>query len=330
MPSPTAPRILEVARQFVEARILLTGAELDLFTLLAREGLTAEEVAERLEGDSRGVAALLDALTAMELLHKEAGVCRCVTPVAEVLSADSPTSVLPMLRHSAHLWQRWSRLTDIVRGGQPSGGPVAWENEGLEAFIGAMHAVGAGRAAETVAAIGPGEATALLDVGGASGTYTEAFLRACPEMRATIFDLPPVIEIARKRLAPTGLLERITLVAGNFYEDPLPGGHDLVLLSAIIHQNSAEQNVALYRKCFDALEPGGRIAIRDHVLSPDRTQPRSGALFAINMLVGTPGGGCYTFEEIREGLQNAGFTDIRQLHEDTQMDGLVEGFRPRR
>jgi ubiquinone/menaquinone biosynthesis C-methylase UbiE len=190
--------------------------------------------------------------------------------------------------------------------------------------------VGAGRAAETVAAIGPGEATALLDVGGASGTYTEAFLRACPEMRATIFDLPPVIEIARKRLAPTGLLERITLVAGNFYEDPLPGGHDLVLLSAIIHQNSAEQNVALYRKCFDALEPGGRIAIRDHVLSPDRTQPRSGALFAINMLVGTPGGGCYTFEEIREGLQNAGFTDIRQLHEDTQMDGLVEGFRPRR
>jgi hypothetical protein len=99
--------------------------------------------------------------------------------------------------------------------------------------------------------------------------------------------------------------------------------------STIIHQNSPEQNEALYRKCFDALEAGGRIVIRDHVLSPDRTRPPSGALFAINMLVATPGGGCYTFEEIRVGLEAAGLERVRQLREDEQMDGLVEAFRPR-
>jgi hypothetical protein len=329
MPNSIVPRVLGLSRQFVEARVVLTGAELDLFTLLAREGLTAEQVTGRLQGDRRRMTALLDALAAMELLQKDEGVYRCVPPVAEALSADSPTSVLPMLLHSAHMWQRWSLLTDIVRGEEPSAGSVALgDDEGLEAFIGAMHAIGAARAPEIVAAVAPGEARALLDVGGASGTYTEAFLRACPTMRATIFDLPPVIEIARKRLARTGLLDRLALVAGDFYEDRLPGGHDLVLLSAIIHQNSPEQNEALYRKCLDALERGGRIVIRDYVLSPDRTRPRSGALFAINMLVATSGGGCYTFEEIRAGLEAAGFERVRQLREDQQMDGLVEAFRP--
>jgi len=330
MDHATRPQAIDSFRQFTEARIVLTGAELDVFTLLAREGLTAEEVTQRLQGDRRAVMTLLDALTALELLRKESGSYRCVSPVAEAFSADSPTSMLPMLRHSAGIWHRWSRLTEIVRGSEPPPPPVtSGGDESLEAFIGAMHAIGVARAPELVAAVGPGEAKALLDVGGASGTYTEAFLRVCPGMRATIFDLPPVIEVARRRLAPTGLLDRIALVPGSFCEDPLPAGHDLVFLSAIIHQNSPEQNTALYRKCFDALEPGGRIVIRDHVMDPDHAAPRAGALFAVNMLVATPGGGCYSFEEIRESLQTAGFVGVRQFRADEQMDGLVEALRPR-
>ncbi len=329
MANATVPKILELSRGFVEARVMLTGAELDVFTLLAREALSAEQVAERLHADLRGVTTLLDALAALELLRKESGAYRCVSPVAEALSADSPTSVLPMLRHSADMWQRWSRLTDIVRGAGPSAGPITRrDSDAIEAFIGAMHAIGVARAPEIVAAVGPCEAKALLDVGGASGTYTEAFLRACPGMCATLFDLPPVIEIARRRLTPTGLLERITLVPGDFNLDALPGGHDLAFLSAIIHQNSPGENVALYRKCFQALIPGGRIVIRDHVLTPDRTAPRAGALFAVNMLVATAEGKCYTFEEMRESLEAAGFVRVRQFHTDEQMDGLVEGFRP--
>jgi predicted O-methyltransferase YrrM len=330
MPRPAVQSILETSRGFIEARVLLTGAELDVFTLLAHEPLTAIQVSERLQADLRGVTTLLDALTALEFLRKEDGLYRCEGAVAEALASDSATSVRPMLLHSAHVWQRWSRLTDIVRGASPppaagtAGDPLA-----TEAFIGAMHAIGVARAAEIVAAVAPGRARALLDVGGASGTYTEAFLRACPDMCATLFDLPPVIEIARRRLTPTGLLDRITLVPGNFHTDALPGGHDLAFLSAIIHQNSPDQNEALYRRCFEALEPGGRIVIRDHVMSPDHTAPRAGALFAVNMLVATAGGGCYTLDEIRQGLEAAGFADVRQLHAGEQMDGLVEAFRPR-
>ncbi|MBW2071223.1 MAG: methyltransferase domain-containing protein, partial [Deltaproteobacteria bacterium] len=104
-----------------------------------------------------------------------------------------------------------------------------------------------------------------MDVGGATGTYTIAFLQKNPEMTAVLFDLPEVIPMAKDRLAKEKLLPRVELVAGDFYEDELPSGCDLALLSAIIHQNSPKQNLELYRKVHRALLPGGRILIRDHV-----------------------------------------------------------------
>jgi len=162
----------------------------------------------------------------------------------------------------------------------------------------------------------------LLDVGGGSGVYTIAMLRAAPEMRATIFDLPAVTEIAKKKLAEEDLLDRVTLAKGDFHKDTFPGGHDLALLSAILHQNSQEQNTALYRRIFDALIPGGVIVIRDHVMNDDHTESADGAMFAINMLVNTPGGGTYSFNEIKETLESAGFKDAELLHE-AEMDSLV-------
>jgi ubiquinone/menaquinone biosynthesis C-methylase UbiE len=164
-------------------------------------------------------------------------------------------------------------------------------------------------------------------VGGGSGTYTLAFLEAAPAMRATLFDLPPVIEMARDRLQAAGMVSRVTLTAGDFYKDELPPGHDLALLSAIIHQNSLAQNEALYGKIYRALDSGGRIVVRDHVMSADHTQPLEGALFAVNMLAGTEEGCTYTFDEIKTGLSAVGFTQIN-LIQTKGMFSLVEGFKP--
>ena len=104
-------------------------------------------------------------------------------------------------------------------------------------------------------------------------------------------------------------------------------GHDLALLSAIIHSNSLEENTELYKKIFRALIPGGRILIRDHVMDNDRVHPRNGAIFAVNMLVGTSGGGCFTFEEIKDGLAQAGFEKVRLLRNGENMDAVVEAFK---
>jgi predicted O-methyltransferase YrrM len=292
--------------------------------------LTAAEITRRIRGDERAVTILLDALAAMELLAKRDGRYQCPPEIATHLSASSPQSVLPMVLHSAGVWKRWTELTGIVRA-DPAAIARAQAPQGdasLRAFIGAMHVVSGPRAPGIVAAIGAGQARALLDVGGGPGTYTIAFLRASPHIRATLFDRPAVIEMARARLAEAGVLDRVTLAGGDFDHDELPPGHDLALVSAIIHQNSPAQNVELYRKVWRALVPGGRIVIRDHVMSPDRLDPRDGALFAVNMLAGTPGGRTYTFDEVRDGLTAAGFGGVKLVQRGSGMVGLVEAFKP--
>jgi precorrin-6B methylase 2 len=322
--------ILELAQNFMECKILHAAADLNLFTILSGIPLTADDAASKTGANSRALSMLLDVLASMGLLKKEKQKYRCEDSVAQFLSESSPISVLPMVRHMASLWSRWSRLTDIVRGvsGADEEFNFARSHEELRAFIGAMHVVAAPMAKRVVESAGVDHSKFLIDIGGGSGSYTIAFLRAIPEMKATLFDLPPVVEMARERLSQEGMLDRVNLVAGSFYEREFPTGHDLALVSAIIHSNSPEQNQELYNKVYRSLDKGGRILIRDYVMEQDRTSPKGGALFAINMLVGTSGGGTYTFDEIESGLLKAGFAGIRLLHQSEGMDAMVEGFKP--
>jgi hypothetical protein len=316
--------ILQLAQCFMESKVLHAAADLDLFTQLSGTPLSAQEAADKIGGDARALAVLLDAASSLGLLVKREGTYQCDNPQ---LVSGSPDSILPMILHMSHLWSRWSRLADIAKGIPAPEFDFTRNASELKAFIGAMHSIGAPLAKRIVESIAPGQSRTLLDVGGGSGTYTIAFLRAVPEMRATIFDLPDVIEMARERLSLEGLLERATLIPGNYYEDELPGGNDLVLISAIIHSNSLGENLDLYKKSYRSLIAGGRILIRDHVMDRDRVHPKDGAIFAINMLVGTSGGGTYTYEEIEAGLSEAGFRKIRLLRQGEHMDAVVEAVK---
>jgi predicted O-methyltransferase YrrM len=315
--------VMRLSRAFMESRVLLTAAELDVFTELSRQPRTATELAEARGWQLRPLTLVLDALVSMELLAKHEGVYRCEPPMAEKLSASSPASILASVQHAAALWDRWSPLTARVTGCAPGPGL-----EGPRAFVEAMHAIAGPLAQRMVAAVRPAGAKNLLDLGGASGTYTIAFLEAVPSLRATLFDLPDVIPLARERLAAAGFLDRVTLVPGDYLTDPLPGGHDFAWLSAVIHSNGPEENLALYRRVFDALVPGGRLVIRDHVMSEDHTSPRAGTLFAINMLCATSRGRTYSYREIAGALKEANFADIRLLQGGQAMDALVEARRP--
>jgi len=143
-------------------------------------------------------------------------------------------------------------------------------------------------------------------------------------MQAVIFDFPGVIELARARIAGTPFADRISLAEGDFYRDELPVGCDCALLSAIIHQNSPQENTELFRKIHRALAPGGCVIIRDHIMDEARTTPPAGAFFAINMLVATPAGDTYTFAEVQDMLSSAGFIDVTLIKTGPRMDCIVQ------
>jgi SAM-dependent methyltransferase len=317
------------AFNFMKSRVIFTAAELDLFTALDDKPATAGEVARRLALDERALARTLDYLIALGLFYKEEGGVYHTTETGAFLSSRHPETILPMILHLVRLWESWSYLTETVREGSRRKREIDEINdESRAAFIGAMHVIGRDLSVDIADGYDLARFRRLLDVGGASGTYTTAFLKKNPEMRATIFDLEPVIPLARERMASEGLSDRVAYEAGDYLKDELPGGFDLALLSAVIHQNTTEENIRLYKNVFHALTPGGVILIRDHIMNETRTEPAEGALFALNMLVNTPGGDTYTLGEVKGSLEIAGFTRVRLARTGDKMDCLVDACKP--
>lgn len=326
----TREKILDLSGAFLKPRIVITAAQLNLFAELDGRTRTVEDLCTANGWNPRGLRILLDALAAMGLVEKDReGGYTLPAPLSDVLVPGRENSVLPMVLHRGAMWKTWSNLTEIVSTGlnpNPMGAKSRSDDE-MEAFIGAMHVVGRAAADTIAASLDLSPFRKLLDVGGGSGTYVMAFLKAAPHLTATVFDLPRVIEFARRRLTDAGFIDRVSLAAGDYNADPLPRGHDLVLLSAIIHINSREANQALFRKVYDSLQPGGAILIRDHLMDVTRTRPVEGAIFAVNMLVATRGGGTYTIEETTADLEDAGFRDVRLIREGERMDQLLMGMK---
>jgi SAM-dependent methyltransferase len=314
-------------RLFMKSRAVLTAAELDLFTELDQNPADAPEIAVRLRLHERATTRLLDCLVAFGLLVKSNSVYR-PSEQAAALSATHPETILPSVLHLNHLWENWSHLTESVRLGEnPHREPkIKRQGKRLEAFIGTMHVAGRELSRRLAGTYDLSRFGRLLDIGAGAATYTIAFLRKNPKMRAILFDLPEVVPLAEERLRAAGLEERTELVAGDFYEHELPGGCDLALLSAIIHQNSPGKNLELFRKVRRALDPGGALLIRDHIMNEERTAPADGALFSLNMLVCTDGGDSYTFNEVRETLLEAGFKSVELVRCGEGMDSLVEAI----
>ncbi len=328
----TAQEISELAHSFQPACVLTAGAAWDVFTPLHEEAMTAQVLARKLGADPRAMAILLDALAAMELLAKRDDRYTVPDDVARFLTEGSPESILPMTRHQGNCLRRWALLAEVVQTGNPAGtGPSVRGAAADQAdFIGAMQNVSGPIAAEVVARLQPLQFQHVLDVGAGPGTWTIALLRAVPEARATLFDLPPVVPMARQRIAEAGLGERVRFVPGDYYTDELPSGADLVWLGAICHQNSREQNRALFAKVHKALTTDGAVVIRDIVMDSSRTRPKTGALFAVNMLVGTQAGGTYTFDEYREDLCDAGFGEVALAHQEESMSCLIRAKKQRK
>jgi len=304
----------ERIRSFQESRAILTALELDVFTAVG-DGAGAAEVAGRLHTDPRATEMLLNALASLRLLVKQDGHFHNSAEAARYFAAGSRDNARPALLHPAHLWHRWSTLTDCVRtGAAVTGDEIAARSpDWTEAFIAAMHRNASERAPLVVRAVGADNVRRMLDVGGGSGAYSIAFAQSNPALRADILDLPTVEPIALRHIREAGLEDRVQVRAGDLRAGSFGEGYDLVFISAICHMLSPEENLNMLRHCREALAAGGRVVVQDFILEADKTAPRFAALFALNMLVGTRGGSSYSEPEYGAWLDEAGFSEIRRV-----------------
>ena len=297
---------------------MLTGFELDIFSNIDESGNTNKQIAGKLKLDEHACERLMNALVSLGFLKKQKKLFFNTAESFTFLSRKSP-DYLGGLMHSNHLWNTWSNLTKVVRTGA-SAHPGEINSRGedwLTPFITAMHDRAKKQAPEQLASIGLSGVKSILDIGGGSGAYSMEFVVRKPEIEATVFDLPNVVPITKTFLEKEGFVGRVKTYAGDYTTDELPKGFDLVFLSAIIHSNSFEVNCDLIKKCFGSLNKNGRIVIQDWIMNDDRTLPTAGAVFAINMLVGTESGDCFTEPEVTEMLTTAGFKDISRTEFET-------------
>ena len=305
--------IMELAFSFQKSRVFLTGYELGIFSALGDGGKTSEEAARAVGTEARATDRLLNALCAMGLLGKREGQF-FNTPLTSRFLVKGKPEYMGGLMHIVHLWDAWNTLTQAVRQGRSVAAEHVNERgeKWLHAFIAAMHERARRNAPNVVSLLDLSNVSRVLDVGGGSGAYSMAFAQAREGINATVFDLPNVIPLTRKYIDQERLSARVKTAIGDYHTSELEREFDLVFLSAIIHSNSHDENRNLVRKASKALNPGGQLVIQDFIMDEDRTSPAFGALFALNMLVGTEAGDTYTESEVRSWMGDTGLSQIER------------------
>ncbi len=302
-----------LASGFTLSRIIQVAVRTGIFDKIETGGSTSNEVASAIDADPRATELFLNALVALRLLSKDSGKYFKTEISSTYLVKNSPKYFGGMIIFEHNLWEMWEKLEQSLRTGMPARRPDMFQNskDETERFIRAMHSLVRARGdAEAVSHLLDLEwANSLIDIGSGPGTYPIEFIKKNPRLTITIFDLPATLSITRKVLDEEHMLGQITLFEGDYRKNKIPDGFDVAFLSNIIHSEDENTNRDLMKNIFEALNTGGMLVIKDHILDDDLTSPAVGAIFSINMLLATNGRD-YSFREVSKWLENAGFKNI--------------------
>ncbi|HEV2640012.1 MAG TPA: methyltransferase [Actinocrinis sp.] len=313
--------LVELMSGFWVSQVLVAARGVDLFGFLAKVGgADAAQTAAGIGVAERPAEMLLTACAAMGLLAKN-GDLFVNAPVADRYlvrgQEDYFGDYIRMLSEFA--FPGWLRIDKAVRTNRPTRWAATPSTEIFDTdhrplwFWDGLYPLSRVTAAALAEAVDLGATTRLLDVGGGGGAFAIELCRRFAHLSTTVFDLAHVCEHTRTRIDAAGLADRIQTFTGDFFaEDDLPGGHDAILLSMILHDWDEPASRELLAKCFRALPSGGRIVISELLVDDDKAGPLDAALMSVNMLIGTHGRN-YTAREYQDWLTDAGFTDPRTV-----------------
>jgi len=301
------------------SRALVTAVELDIFSHIADGKRNAKDVAGAAGASPRGMAYLLDALTAIGYLHKT-GSYYGLQPVSATFLVRGKSAYMGALAQALSLtWDAWKDLTETVRSGR-SVEAVNIAEKGKEFFPKLVASIFPGNFAASAAAVSRlpekerRKIHRILDVGAGSGAWSLAFAQAIPQARVTTVDFPEMTPITREFAEKFGVAARYEYHEGDLRQvDFGHDAYDLVILGHIVHSEGETHGKELLRKCYRALRPGGTLLIGEYVPNDARTGPAMPLLFGLNMLLQTEEGNVFTLREYRAWLKTAGFRKVATI-----------------
>jgi hypothetical protein len=331
--------LMQLSTGFWASKTLAAAHELDLFTRLSGSpGITNAELAGALEIHERPAEMLLTGCAALGLLEKRDGRYHNSPLAEEFLVRGKSYYFGGMVQYlDKRSYPAWGKLTEAIRTNRPT----TWDPETKasvfegedallqELFWEAMHSSSIFTARVLGEVIDFSPFQRLLDVGGGSGAFDIELCRRYRHLTATVYDLPFVAEVAAAKVQEAGLSDRIQTVGGDFFSDPsLPGGHNVVLLSLILHDWSEEKDIEILRKCYEALPRSGTVIISEIMVNDGKTGPAPAALMSLNMLIETEGRS-YTPAEYITWLTKVGFRGVKTVWFDAAgANGAVVGYKP--
>ncbi|RLG34180.1 methyltransferase type 12 [Methanosarcinales archaeon] len=296
--------------------ILFTAFDFDLFNLL-EEPKTARQISGEIVTNPYLTEKFLNALVALQLLAKHDGRYTNTKLASTFLVNSSPFYQGNLLRLSAKGSDNWSKMSSILKGEiqKEEDGKFEFEDVFDPTFILAM-AEGAMRGSlhRTVKEVSTfpefHRARKLLDLGGGHGLYAIAFSQINPNLEAVVFDLPQVTEVAKEFIAKYEIEERVKIIGGNFLEDDIGNGYDIVFVSDVFYRKK-DVLMSILKKIHDALNDNGSIVLKHWLLNDDRTAPLVSVLFDLKLSLRGDRHHIYTEKEYIELLYEVGFSSIR-------------------
>jgi SAM-dependent methyltransferase len=307
--------IVQLAMGFMASKHLFVANEIDLFEHLAASPATLDELAARTGLPRRTVRISADAMVALGLLEREEDRYRNGTVASAYLSGDNSAGMRPALRFLNRIsYPTWVGLEQAVRSGESAnrqGGGFTEEDQRV--FSEGVEAIGAPWADALASVYDFDQHRRVLDLGGGTGSFLLPVLRRYANVEATVFELPGAAAVARQRLSQEPEGTRISVVEGNFFQDPLPSGHDVAIVASILHLFFPEQNRELLRQIRGAMSAGARLLLVDLFTDPTHTDPRAAAMMAGEFLVIAGHGDVYSEDEVRSWLDATGWAALRRL-----------------
>jgi demethylspheroidene O-methyltransferase len=313
--------LFDLTAGFVYTQTLTACVRVGLFDFLAERPRTRAEIAAHVGIPMDETERLLRAAIALKLVQGRSGDRFGCGPMGAPLIGNE--GLARMIEHNALLYKDLSDPIEFFRSSQASNRAVRehfpYTSVGdPEKFGRGVVADYSSLMAETVRPLAEdildryslsGRKT-LLDVGGGEGAFLAEVAWRYQSIGLKLFDLPAVIEGAKIRLARLGLVGRVELSGGNFHQDPLPTGADVITLVRVLLDHDDESVLGLLRQVRAALEPGGVLLIVEPFSGVRGAETVGDAYFGL-YLRAMGRGRARRADELQALLAKAGFSGSR-------------------